>query len=131
MLFSVKLRGFVGSDRCCFAASATVNLADVSDHQDLHRHDLQLFADFFADSVFAATANTGQFVFGEFVGDLNAWQVSRQWLALATARTEGYNLFVIFRCCQLDTFRLIEQGQLRCLRIRSLPGLAPEQTVAQ
>lgn len=34
----------------------------------------------------AATAGTGQFVFRQFVDDFNTRQISRQWLALATAR---------------------------------------------
>lgn len=32
--------------------AATVDLVDVLDHPDLHRHDVELLAGFFADNVF-------------------------------------------------------------------------------
>jgi hypothetical protein len=41
------------------------------DHADLHRHDLQLLADFLVNGVLAATAGTGQLMFGQFVNDLD------------------------------------------------------------
>ena len=47
--------------------------------------DIKLFTSFFADDMFAATAGTGQFVFGQLVDDFNARQISRQRLAFATA----------------------------------------------
>ena len=52
------------SDRSGFTALAGIDLTDVFDHPDLHRDDFQLFAGFFADGLFAATAITGQFMLG-------------------------------------------------------------------
>ena len=88
------LRRFVSGDRGGFTATATVNFADVFDDADLHRHDLQLFAGFFTDGVFAATAGTGQFVFGQFVDDFDACQVGGQRFAFATARGWSNDFFV-------------------------------------
>lgn len=65
-----QLSRFVGGDRCRFAVTATINLADMFDDTDLHRHDIQLFADFFADHMLAATAGTGQFVLGQFLSPI-------------------------------------------------------------
>ncbi|EPN70932.1 hypothetical protein A234_21949, partial [Pseudomonas syringae pv. actinidiae ICMP 19101] len=59
--------------------SVTVDFADVFDYTDLHRHDIQLLAGFFADDMLAATAGTGQFVLGQFVNDFDAGKISRQW----------------------------------------------------
>ena len=53
------------------------------DHVDLHRHDLQLFADFLANGVLAATAGAGQLVLGQFVNDFDTQQINRQRLVLA------------------------------------------------
>lgn len=59
MLFFDHLSRLVGGDRC-----GAADLADVFDHANLHRRDLQLFADFFAELVLAATIHSGQFGFG-------------------------------------------------------------------
>lgn len=66
-----QLGWLVGSDWCSFATTATVNFAHVFDHANLHRHDLQLLAGFFADDMLAATADTGQFVFWQVVDDFD------------------------------------------------------------
>lgn len=50
-----------------FVATAGVDLADMFDHTDLHRHDFKLLADFFADGMLAAATGESQFVLGEFV----------------------------------------------------------------
>jgi len=42
----------------------------------------------------AATASTGQLVFGQFVDDLDARQISRQRLAFATAWCGLENFFI-------------------------------------
>lgn len=42
------------------------------DHPYLHWQDFKLFADFFANSVFAAVAGVGQFMLGQFVDDFDA-----------------------------------------------------------
>lgn len=44
------------------------------EHQDLHRHYVQLLAGFFADHMFAATAGSGRFVFGQLVDDFDTCQ---------------------------------------------------------
>ncbi|MNR36857.1 hypothetical protein D3C85_1548310 [compost metagenome] len=59
-----QLGRLVGGDRCAFAILAGVDLADVADHADLHRHDLELLADLFAADVLATAAFTGQCVLG-------------------------------------------------------------------
>jgi hypothetical protein len=82
--------------------------------------------------VFAATAGTGQFLFGQFVDDFDTRQIGRQRLALATAwrRRNGFFVRVINERYRL-AFGLVEQRQLRRVELDSLFGLAPEQTVAQ
>jgi hypothetical protein len=47
------------------------------DHADLHRHDLELLADFLANAVFTATAGAGQLVLGQFVDDFDARKIGR------------------------------------------------------
>ncbi|MNJ72659.1 hypothetical protein D3C77_693460 [compost metagenome] len=64
------------------------------DDPDLHRHDIQLLAGFFTDHMLAATADTGQFVFGQFVDDFDKRQFSRQRLALATTRGRLNDFFL-------------------------------------
>ncbi|MNJ48277.1 hypothetical protein D3C77_434670 [compost metagenome] len=104
----------------------------MSDHTDLHRHDIQLLAGFFADRVFTATTGTGQFVFGQFVDGFDTRQVSRQRLAFATAGS-GHNHY-FFRVLDSQhrlAFRLIEQCQLRGVGLDGLFRFSPEQAVAQ
>ena len=76
------LRGFVCGDRGSFAVAVAVDLANVFDHADLHRPDIQLFADFLANAVCTATAGAGQLVPRQFVDEFAARQVCRQRLAL-------------------------------------------------
>ena len=64
------------------------------DDADLHRHDVQLLAGFFADGMFTATAGTGQFVFGQFMDNFDTRQLSRQRLAFATARCRCDDFFI-------------------------------------
>ncbi len=73
-----QLSRLVSGDRCRFTTPATVDFADVFDYTDLHRHDIQLLAGFFADDMLAATASTGQFVLGQFVNDFDAGKICRQ-----------------------------------------------------
>jgi len=80
-----QLSRLVGGNRSRFAGFAGVDLADVFDHADLHRHDVQLFAGFFADGVLAAATGAGQLGLGQRVDDFDARQLGRQRLALATA----------------------------------------------
>src|SRR3546814_15526111 len=80
------LSRFMSSDRSRFTTTAAVDFAEVFDHSDLHRHDVQLFAGFFTDHMLAATAGTGQFMFWQFVDDFDAWQISRQWLDRKSTR---------------------------------------------
>ncbi len=105
--FFDQLHGFVSGNRGRFAVAAGVDFADVFDHADLHRHDFQLFADFFADGVFAATANTGQFVLRQFVDDFGAGQVGR---ALACAFHDAWSarppLHLLLRQRVQQDFRL-------------------------
>lgn len=89
-----QLSRFVSGDRCRFTATAGVDFADVFDHADLHRHDVQLFAGFFADDVFTTAARAAQFVFGQFVDDFNARQVGGQRFAFATALCRGNDFFI-------------------------------------
>lgn len=49
-----------------------MHFANLSDHSSLNRHDTQLSAGFFDNSVFAATAGTGQLMLGPFVDDFDA-----------------------------------------------------------
>ena len=67
-----QLRWLISGDRRGFTATAGVDLADVFDHADLHRHDFQLLACFFADGMLAAAASTSQLVLGQFVEDFDA-----------------------------------------------------------
>jgi hypothetical protein len=53
------LSGLVRGNRCGFAIAATVDLAHMFDHTDLHRHYLELIADFLTNAVFTATAGAG------------------------------------------------------------------------
>ncbi|MNV96973.1 hypothetical protein D3C71_1920390 [compost metagenome] len=64
MLFFNQLSRLVRCNRCGFAIAATVDLAHMFDHADLHRHDLELLADFLASAMFTATAGAGQLVIG-------------------------------------------------------------------
>ncbi|MGF6329977.1 hypothetical protein ABH909_002855 [Pseudomonas sp. BS3782 TE3695] len=85
MLFFDQLRRLVGGNRVGFAIAATVDLAHMFDHTDLHRHDLELLADFLANGVLTATAGAGQLVLGQFVNDLDTGQVGGQRPAFAAA----------------------------------------------
>ena len=127
-----QLRRFVGSDRGRLTTAAAVDFADMFDHPDLHRHDIQLLAGFFADDMLAATAGTGQFVFGQLVDDFNAWQISRQWLAIATAwrRSNDFLVSITDRKYRL-AFGLIEQRQLRRVGLCGLFRFTTEYTVTQ
>ena len=81
---------------------------------------------------FAATAGTGQFVFRQFVDDFDAWQVGGQRFAFATTFGWGNDFFVRpFADRNPDTFGLIEERDLRRLRIDCLLGLATEQSIEQ
>ena len=111
MLFFNQLSWLVRSDRSGFAVAATVDLAHMLDHSDLHWHDLKLLADFLTNAVFTATAGAGQFVLGQFVDDLDARQIGRQWLALASALGGSNDLFFcIFVGNVGDAFSFIEKG---------------------
>lgn len=66
-----QLSGFISGDRRDFAATAVVDLAHVFEHTNLHRHDVELLADFFANDMLAATTGAGQFMLGQVVDDLN------------------------------------------------------------
>ncbi|MDT4868690.1 hypothetical protein FQZ97_1036710 [compost metagenome] len=90
----------------------------MTDYLNLHRDDFQLLAGLFANGLLAATAFAGQFVFGQFVDDLDTWQLGRQRLALATAlgRRDGFFLNLIGRCFRRrfgQAFRFVEHDQLR------------------
>lgn len=98
-----QLSRFVSSDRCRFTATARVDLADVFDHADLHRHDFQLFAGFFADDVFTTAARAAQFVFGQFVDDFDARHYAQRSIAPgSTVFSDGLACFKAFdaRGCQ-------------------------------
>ncbi len=127
-----QLSRLVSRDRCCFATAATVDFADMFNHTDLHRHDIQLLAGFFADDMQAATTGTGQFVLGQFVDDFDARTISRQWLAFTTAFDRCNDLFVgVADGKHRFAFGFVEQCELRCAGFDRLFGLASEQTVAQ
>ena len=119
-----------------WTAPGTVDFTDVFDHPDLHWHDNQLFAGFLADHVFAATADAGRFVFGQFMDDFDTRQLSRQRFAFASAPDRSNDFLFLFLFHILDgqqwvTFRLVEQRQLRGIGLDRLFGFAPEQAVAQ
>ncbi|MNP13676.1 hypothetical protein D3C76_1059670 [compost metagenome] len=101
------------------------------EYADLHRHDIELLAGFFADDMLAATAGAGQFVFGQLMDNFDTWQISRQWLALATAldRDNDFFIGIINYSQQRVIFRFIEHGQLRRFGIDGLLGLAAKKTV--
>lgn len=128
-----QLRWLISGDWRRFTASATVNLAHMSDHADLHRHDIELLAGFLANDMLAATAGTRQLVLRQLVGDYDTWQVCRQRLALATTLDRGNDFFVgiVNHGQQQLAFRLVEQRQLRCIGLDRLFGFAREQAVAQ
>jgi hypothetical protein len=127
-----QLGWFVGSDRWALAALAGVDLADVADHADLHRHDLELLADLFAADVLAAAAFAGQFVLGQFVDHLDARQLRRQRLALATTLAGGSNGLFGSVAIQVvgaglgQVFGFVEQRQLRRRGIL-LPPSVPDR----
>lgn len=54
-----QLRWLVGSDWGGFAVTTGVDLAHMLGHADLHGHDFQLLAGFFADGVLVAAASNG------------------------------------------------------------------------
>jgi len=109
-----QLRRFVDGDQRGFTATAGVDLAHMFDHADLHRHDLELLADFLANAVFTATADTDQFVLGQLVDDFDARKIDGQRLAFAPSLGRRYDLF--FHCF-VDrlghAFSFVEQGHLR------------------
>jgi hypothetical protein len=94
MLFSINWAGLLTVTRSGFTTTAAINFTDVFDHPNLHRHDVQLLAGFFADGVFTATTGASQFMFGQFVDDFDTWQVGRQRLAFATEGS-GRNHFLL------------------------------------
>ncbi|MNE30306.1 hypothetical protein D3C80_1238120 [compost metagenome] len=109
-----QLRRLVCGNRCGFAIAATVDLAHMFDHADLHRHDLQLLADFLANGVLAATAGAGQLVLGQFVNDFDTRKICGQRLAFAPSLGRRYDLFFNRFVDQLgDAFSFVEQGHLR------------------
>lgn len=104
----------------------------MTDNPDLHRDDVQLLAGFFADSLFAAAAVTGQFVFRQFMHYLDTRQLRRQRFAFAAffGRLGCHDFFIVCRRCFLSqAFCLVEHAQLRRVRIRTLLGCTPEQTL--
>lgn len=115
----------------------TVDFADVFDHPDLHRHDVQLLAGFFTKHMLEATAGTGQFVFMQFVDDFDTRQVSRQRFTFATASGRCNDFFFFFFFFGIDderyrqAFWLVEQSQLRRVGLHRLFGFTSEQTAAQ
>jgi hypothetical protein len=84
-----QMRRLVCGNRCGFAIAATLDLAHMFDHADLHRHDLQLLADFLANGVLAATAGTGLLRCGQFVNDLDTRKIGGQRLAFARRLVGG------------------------------------------
>jgi hypothetical protein len=58
------------------------------------RHDVELFAGFLANDMFAATSGTSQLVLGQVLNHIDTWQISRQWLTLASALGRGNDFFV-------------------------------------
>ncbi|CAG8867994.1 hypothetical protein PS627_04418 [Pseudomonas fluorescens] len=130
--FLDQLCWLVRCDRGGFAATATVDLAHMFDHTDLHRHDVQLLAGFFADDMLAATTGARQLMFWQVMDDFDTWQVSRQWLALATARSRRHRFFIgIIDGRRQLAFRLVEQSQLGRVGLDGLFGLAAEQPSPQ
>ncbi len=109
--FFNQLSGFVRSDRCGLAVSATVDFADVCDDTDLHRHNLKLLAGFLADGVFAAATDAGQLMLGQFVDNFDARQIRRQRLALAAPLGGCDDLFfrVFVGNVRVRLFRLLHR----------------------
>lgn len=64
-----------------FTVAATVDFTNMLDYANLHWHDFKLLADFLANGVFAAAADTRQLMLGKSVDDSNAWQFGGQRLA--------------------------------------------------
>lgn len=52
---------------------ASINLAHMLDDADLHRHDLKLLTDLFADGVLPETAGAGQFMLRQLMNNFDAW----------------------------------------------------------
>lgn len=129
-----QLCRLVSRDRSCFTAFAGIHLAEVTDHPDLHRDDLQLLAGFLANGLLAATAVAGQFMLGQLMDDLDAWQFGRQRLALATLldRLRRDDFFLCFgRRFSGKAFSFVEHRQLGRLRIYALFRLAAEQALTK
>jgi hypothetical protein len=61
------------------------------DHVDLHRHDLELLADFLADTVF--TAGAGQLMIGQFVDAFDTRKIGGKRFAFAPLLGRSYDLF--------------------------------------
>jgi hypothetical protein len=55
----------------------------MAQHLDLHRHDVELLADLFANLHHRRAAGADPLVFWQLVNDVDAWQFCRQWCALA------------------------------------------------
>ncbi|VVN98648.1 hypothetical protein PS723_06125 [Pseudomonas fluorescens] len=112
--FFNQLSGLVRCNWCGFAIAATVDLAHMFDHADLHRHDFELLADFLANAVFTATAGAGQLVIGQFMDDFDTRKIGGQRLAFAPSLGRSYNLFFNRFVDRLGhAFSFIEQGHLR------------------
>ncbi|MNJ57714.1 hypothetical protein D3C77_533150 [compost metagenome] len=91
------------------------------DHTDLHRHDLQLLADFLANTVFTATAGAGQLMIGQFVNNFDTRQVCGRRLAFAPSLGRSYDFFFNRFVDRLGhAFSFVEQGHLRGRRIDCL-----------
>jgi len=91
------------------------------DHADLHRHDLELLADFLANGVFTATAGAGQLVLGQFMDAFYTRKIGGKRFAFAPPLGRRYDLFFNRFVDRLgDAFSFVEQGHLRRCRIGSL-----------
>ena len=84
----------VGCDRRAFTATVAADLAHMFEHTDLHRHDIDLLAGFFANQMLAATTGAGLLVLGQVADDFDTLQVSLQRFAFATAYGRGNEFFL-------------------------------------
>lgn len=128
-----QLGRLVSGDGDGFATTATVNLANMFDHADLHRHDVQLLAGFFANDMLAAATSAGQLVFWQVVDDFEARQIGQQRLAFATAlgRSNDFFIRVVNHRQQRLALRLVEHRQLWSTGINGLLGFTIEQSITQ
>ena len=84
-----NLRSSRSGQRSVIAAGAGVALANMAQHPDLHRHDVQLFADVSADLHHRRAARAKPLRFGDFMDDIDAGQLGRQRQALAARGLAG------------------------------------------